>query len=75
MVSELSASYYSTKTFAASWPNSCGTLTPLMVLDCTTSAISDKEDTFIRRRFCLVKPKQQSGPNFVCPAMKKFTDT
>ena len=74
MVSELFASYYSTKTFAASWPNSCGTLKPLMVLDCITSTIAEKEDNFVRRSFCLVKPKQQYGPNFVYPAIRKFTD-
>ena len=38
----------------------------------TTDANSSRDDTAWRLNACLRRPKQQSGANFVCPAIKKF---
>jgi len=52
-----------------SWvPTSCATLTSAD--DSTTSAISCKLLTKVRRKRCLNRPKHQSGANFVCPTRR-----
>ena len=36
----------------------------------TTVAMSLRQLTLVRRKRCLIKPKHQSGENFVCPTIK-----
>mgnify|MGYP007094271414 CR=1 FL=1 len=66
-------SYVGTKTVPLWRPTSSEVLTDA---DCSTAlAMSNKDETNVRRVFCLRRPKHQSGENLVCPANKKLYST
>ena len=55
-----------------SWvPTSCALSTPLLLEVWTNLANSYNEETWVTLYTFLIKPKDRSGPNFVCPAIRK----
>ena len=50
-------------------PTSCAMLASAEML--TTCSSSERQDTFMRRKRCLSRPKHQSGANLVWPTMRK----
>ena len=55
-----------------SWvPTSCTLFKPLLLEVSTNLANSYNEETWVTLYTFLIKPKDWSGPNFVCPAIRK----